>query len=414
MKTRFTLVIFLVVLSLGMVGCWDYIEYENMVQVTAVGNDFNPKTRDSIFIIQYIPTSKSSQMGGSGSSNAPPGKNPAAVHSARAKTIYEASSNLQQAIFKRLFYGYLRVYIIGADAARNDLLDIMELIDRTPLIRSNTYLLFTPGTAEDAISTFDAMSGSSSEEIFNLIISASQTGAAYPVTVQDFEAMLAVPGLEATAPRILTVSKESKPEPKGGTEDGIKYDPERAGAHRIAGLAVFKGAKLAGWMNAKESQGFGVITGKKSHPYKVSQQTGRTDTAEVLYYRISKSKSKIKVRLEDKHPAFEVNISVTGDLRKYYSNKGSDFLDPREVRMMEKKLADSVRSDVEAALKRGQKELKSDVFGFGFALFRENPKLWRSTYEANWDKVFPDVPIHIQVSAKIINTGSNLRKLEVK
>ena len=81
---------------------------------------------------------------------------------------------------------------------------------------------------------------------------------------------------------------------------------------------------------------------------------------------------------------------------------------------MEEKLSESIRSDIEAALKKGQKDLESDIFGFGFALFRKDWKLWRTEYEKNWDKIFPDVPVTINVQAKITNTGTNNRRMFVR
>lgn len=109
-----------------------------------------------------------------------------------------------------------------------------------------------------------------------------------------------------------------------------------------------------------------------------------------------------------------MDVKIVADLRKYYSTKGSEFLSPEEVELIENKLSESIRSDIEAALVKCQEEFKSDIFGFGFALFRKNPKLWQTEYAKKWDDVFPYTQVYINVDTKVINTGTNIRKLNLK
>lgn len=413
MKKKFLLsmfILFPVVLS----GCWDYVEYEDMIQVTAIGIDFDKESNETTLSVQYIPTTKGQKNQGTEGSGSQSDKK-GIVHSATDRTLYEALSKLQQVIFKRLFYGYLKVMVIGEDAAKYNMMDIMELLDRTSAIRNTAYMVITPGRAEDAISTFDpALVGSSAEEIYNLINISADTGAAFPVSIQEFTAMLAVGGLEAAAPRVITVSPIPQLNIKGGTDGNIRFDEEREGDRRVAGMAAFKGDKFVGWLDEKESLGLGWITGKNILAYKTSEVSEGADTENIFYYRLSNSKGKIKVQMDNGKPVFQVDVKVTADLRKYYSNKGSEYISPEEVSVMEKKLSDSIRSDIEAALMKGQKELKSDIFGFGFALFRKDPKLWQTEYEEKWKEVFPDIPINVNVDTKIINTGTNIRRLIIK
>ena len=109
-----------------------------------------------------------------------------------------------------------------------------------------------------------------------------------------------------------------------------------------------------------------------------------------------------------------MDVNVTAEMRKYYDNKGSDFLSPDIVNSIEKKLSDSILSDIHASLTKAQKELKSDIFGFGFALFRKSPNLWQTKYENKWNDIFPNITVYINVNSKIINTGTNIKKLDLK
>ncbi|MEM5768220.1 MAG: Ger(x)C family spore germination C-terminal domain-containing protein, partial [Bacillota bacterium] len=155
------------------------------------------------------------------------------------------------------------------------------------------------------------------------------------------------------------------------------------------------------------------IRGKKIHAYKVSEATGET-AVDQLYFRILESKSAIKVRLENGRPTVAVTIGVKADLRKYYGHEGADFLFGEALDHIEEKLAESVRGDVEAALKRGQGDLRTDIFGFGFALYRKYPRVWKEEFLEQWRDIFPDIPVTVQINAKVVNVGITTRKLYIK
>ncbi|HEX3030554.1 MAG TPA: Ger(x)C family spore germination protein [Clostridia bacterium] len=412
MKKRYILLALAVIIQIILPGCWDYMEYEQMAHVIAVGVDFSVDTGNFTTSIQHIPSIKSGNTG-TGSSKSSPNQ-VGSVHTATDKTFYGCLAKLQQVVALKMFYGYQKVMVIGKEAAENKLSDILELHDRSPMPRNTAYLVFVSGKAQNTLATLDADSSiSSGQEIFNLINLSPLSNSSYPITVQDFLEMLSIGGLEATAPYITTTAKDNEaPEAKGGKEGPYELDIQREGDQIITATAVFKSDRFIGLLNNKENLGYGWITGKAIKPYKTSMVSGSTEN--VLYYHIGKSKSKIKVKLIEGKPVIHVSVNTVGNLTKYYGGKGSEFLSPEQINDAEKKLSESIRSDIEAALAKAQKEYKSDIFGFGFALFRKSPKLWRNVYEKKWEDTFPDILVNIKVKTKIINTGSNIRKLDIK
>jgi spore germination protein KC len=415
LRKKFFLLILSIFITITVSGCWDYTEYENMAQVISSGVDYNKETNEMTVTMQYIPSSRTSKGSGTESSGSVSMKN-GIVNSVTDKTFYGAITKLQQVIMKKLFYGYQKVFVIGEDAAKYKMLDLIEFFDRTPSVRTTVDIVITSGKAEKVLS-IDDPSGivSIGDQLYEQINATGPTGTAYPVTMQDFSAMLAIGGLEATAPRVIsTVEKSQGPIAEGGTSGNTRFDDKMKGDLMISGTAAFKEDKLVGWLNDKESMGFGWITGKKMLAYKVSETSEDGNSEDILYFRINKSKSKIKVDLINNMPVIHVNIKTTADLRKYYSKKGSEFFTPKEMERVEKKLSDSIQSDVEAALGKGQKQLESDIFGFGFEFFRKYPSLWKTKYEKEWPDIFPDIPVYVNVDSKIINTGTTIKKFILK
>ena len=415
MKIKILLLALLMVFQLFLPGCWDYSEYEALAQVIGIGFDFNNESNEVTVTVQYIPTMKSEKSTSEGNSKYSAGIQ-GIIHSATDKTVYGAFAKLQQVIFKQLFLGYVKVVVFGEEAAKYKILDIIDHLDRAPTIRETAYIVVSQGKAEETLSTLDASySLASSQQIFNLIELSKNTGATFPITLLNFTQMLAISGLEPTAPRIITTpTKQNMSEDKSSSAANVKSDERHEGDQRLEGIAVFKEDKLVGWLNAKESLGYGWISGKEITAYKTSEVSDEANTEDILYYRIRKSSRKIKAEIDNGKPIISVDVSVISDLRKYYTNKGSDFLTPQEISIMEKKLANSIRSDITASLMKGQKELKSDIYGFGFELFRKDPKLWQTEYKKKWESTFPNVPTNINVDVKIINTGTNIKKLDVK
>jgi len=75
-------------------------------------------------------------------------------------------------------------------------------------------------------------------------------------------------------------------------------------------------------------------------------------------------------------------------------------------------MAEVIRNDIKMAL-NGAQFLKTDVFGFGFAFYREKYDLWKEM-EDNWDEIFASLPVEIEVEAKIrkiglVNKGPDIR-----
>lgn len=410
MRKKTLLLLLIISLSFAS-GCWDYTEYEKLAPVFGIAVDFDKKTGETTVAQQYlIPKGGGKGPEGGGASSTKTGL----VYSATAKSLYEAITKLQQVVVERIFYGYLNVYVVGEETAKYNLKDQIELIDRTPAIRDIAYFIVTPGKAEKVLSTVDEnIASTSSQQIVSLLNNAKSTGAAFPVTIHDATEVLAIEGWELTVPCIISTAQDST-KSEVGTEDGIHLDEKYKGGFRAAGMAAFKGDKLVGWLNPKETIGLGWITGKPLTVYKVSTQPEGTDVAQILYFRILKSGGKIKVKLVNNEPVIYVNVSASADLRKYFSQSGSDYIDPKEIKKVETLLADSIRSDIQAALTKGQNELQSDIFGFGFAFFRKYPRLWKSDYAKIWPEIYPDIPVEVTVKTKILNTGTNIRKLIVK
>lgn len=420
-KTR----LFLTILTLLVffTGCWDYTEYQQLAQMYSIGIDFKKQTGEITLTLQYISTSESK---GERISESVSG----AVYSAKGKTIIDALTKLQQVTSGRIFFSYLQVIVIGEEAARYIMKDILSNFDRTPSIRSSVYLVIVPGRAEGVISTVDPFNPiASGKKIHNLLSTYDSGGSVFPVTLHEYSQMMFKEGLEPVAPKIISTAftntaMEDSGEALGGTYEDVRLHIEKKGNFAATGMAAFKGDNFVGWLNAKESLGLSWIKGKRVTTYKSTKTNqeldsdtnyssnvhSEVDVTKILYFYITSSKSKVMVQLNNGKPEINIKLKIQADLRKYYNDNGTEYITPDIISSMESKLESSIKSDITAAIKKGQKELNSDIFGFGFSLYRQHPKEWHESYAKIWNDIFSDLSVNVDVDAKVNNTGTNIRK----
>lgn len=434
---RKNFVIFLLILSLMFsTGCWDYKEFDTLAMVEVLGFDCNSDASEVTVTLRYlIPGGANSQTGGGGSKSSPT----SAVVKATGASLDDALTEIQQAVGKKLFFGYMQEVILGNSAAKQIVMDIIGYFDRSPNIRTSAYLAVTPQSAEEVLSVYDPnVSESPGKNIHNLINQGIDTGQAYPVSIQDFEEDIVKKGVEAAAPEITAItssgasSNSSAGSSSGASSNGsagssnanstssavsgdeksntVVLTDQKKGYFKINGMAAFFGDKLAGWLDESQSVGLGLIRGQKLNNYEVVRTSAENIIDNTIIFRVTRSKCKIKIEFVNGKPVADIDVYVEADLRKFSKNIDIDFFTPEVMDMLDKKLADNVKNELNDSLQKGQKELKTDVFAVGFSFYRQNPKLWHSKYEKDWEKMFPDLPIHLSVTAKVIDTGTNIQK----
>ncbi|MPM05330.1 Spore germination protein B3 [bioreactor metagenome] len=415
MKTkRFLSLFLLIIFLLPLTGCWDYHDFDDLTLVSAMGFDMEEGTNEITVTVQYyIPGAGNVNGSGGGLSKLPMA---GGAVKATGKTIADAILKIQESRRKTLFYGYLNVIVLGENAAKNITKEVIGFADRTPSVRATAYLAVAEGKAEDVLCTADpGIATSVGKNIYELIDCANQSGAAYPVSIEDFAEKVATTGTQPVAPRVtvfITKQLENEnPDESKEDEKPVKVISMNEGYQIVDGMAAFMDFKLVGWLNAKESTGLSWITDHKLKIYESvnMEPSSDVDIRNVIIFNIKNSKSKIKVKIEDDKPKITVSTEIEADMRKYYPG-GDEKLTSDALSNLEKKLADNVASEIMETIKKSQKDLDSDVCNFGFAFYRKYPKLWHEKYEKDWKDIYSEVPINVEVTAKIQNTGSTIIK----
>jgi len=390
------LIIFLQVLC---IGCWDQRDINNVAIITVLGFDriTDEDGVDKWQVSTLVMQAGKAETGGGGGGGTGSGSKPEIVWRGKGLTIFEAIRDFTKRSPRVPFFGDAYSVIIGERAAREELLEIIDYLNRLRQQRPGTFIMVTKG---DAASLFEAepeASISVSRQLKELAENnANSTGIARGVSLLDFTANLLSSDRDPAAPELRMINPKEK---RAGDLAGP------AKAVLVEGLGLFKDAKLVGWLDKEETIGYNLITHKIDNgdiAIRVMRE-GKWFT-----YIAEKSKPKIKVTLSE--DTLEVKLTI--NLKGIISEANGVDIAAKEIESLEQTISEQIAQMILKTIEtvRGY---ESDCLGFSEELHRYNPKDW-DKIKPHWRKTFLDAKIDIQVNASVENTGRLGQRLELK
>jgi len=382
-------------------GCWSSKEIDVLAFATSAGVDRNAETDSPIVTVRIV---KPEAIATGGQVGLSPERAFWTV-SSEGRTVFEATRNLLQLSPKRIFGGHGRLLVIGEDAARQGVQAYLDFIDRDGETRRAVHMLIVRGeTAQKFLEAEFELSPAADLGLETQLAGGRAGMGTIAVTLNEFLIALETPGLEPVASAAEIVVK---------IPGGIAGEVERSevkSSPQVGGTAVFRGDRLVGWLDPLDTRGLMWVTGRVvSTVVVVPCPTG---DGEDVTLEILKAKAKMEVDVRGDSPTVSVFVDVGAALAELeaYINP----LDwPGSVDQLQALLADAVEGEIRSCLHKCQVELGADVFGFGAAIYRSSPAVWRRI-EGSWDDMFPLVPVRISVRAEIRRSGVSGRSLRIR
>ncbi|AFM01060.1 MULTISPECIES: Ger(x)C family spore germination protein [Desulfitobacterium] len=368
-------------------GCWSHQELNEIGVVSAMGLDLSEQGKLRLTVEVINPqayTTKGQQS-----------KTSTRILTSEGETLFEVARDLMTKSGDRLFYPHNQVIVIGEDLARAGLLPALDFLERDPEIRLFTWIMLTEGKAEEIIRAPSKESLVSAMHLKLLVEDYKSTSKGIPKNILDFTNMIYTEGIEPTLGKIKFYEEKGEPT-----------------FHMIGGGA-FKEDKLIAWLDAEEARGYlwvhndikgGIIT---AHTMEGVKKTNRAEGSSGLEGRLSfeiiRAKSRVKPVLEGEKLRFVIDINVTCNLGERTDN--NEAVTKENFKELEAILSQAVIGEVQVVLEKAQKELNSDILGFGLATQRKYPDYWNQ-HKDNWEKIFPDLDVEILVKAVVDDPGS--------
>ncbi|MCH7320473.1 Ger(x)C family spore germination protein [Solibacillus sp. MA9] len=389
----------LLILSPILMGCWDKRELNELGITLAIGID---KVEDEYQVtVQVVVPSEITMKTGTG-------RSPVTLFQENGKTVYEAFRKITKSSPRKIYPGHLRMLVLGEDLAEEGIAKSLDLLSRDRELRSDFFVAIAKDmTAEEVLNVSTPIESIPANKMFNTLQTSEASWAATNgIKLDELIASMTSSGREAVLTGILVTGDQEKGSSKQNVESitpsaRIKYDE----------LAVFKKDKLVGWLTEREGRGYNDIVNEvQSSVTTISCPEEGKATIEII-----QMDSKMKGKINNGEPEVDVNIKVKGNVGEVECQ--INLNDQKTIVELEKITEKEMEEIINQAIETVQKQYKSDIFGFGEAIHRSNPKEWKKMKE-QWNEKFPELTANVKVDVELVHTGtvgnSFLEKIEVK
>ena len=363
-------------------GCWDRTELKQLGIVLGVAVDKDPDSGEFIVSTQMLrPGAISTQM--------PNTEKPVEKVVTSGKTIFEAIRKSNLEFDRKGFYAHTKVIVIGEDLAKDGLLPVLDFFQRGKEIRGYVFVCIAKNAQ--------------ASEILGI-----ESGGIQPIPAIRLRDMIEDTRFELKGVKInlLNFYKESIGsgiEPVVGV---LKVEKDKFSKKHVkmSGGAVFNKDKLVGYLNEHQTIGYRwckseVESGAVSIPSPVNEN--RYESVEV-----KKADTTIKPKVKGKEISFTIHVEGEGIIteQEVMTSLEDSTKKLEHMKKTEEKMNKQIEKEIKLAIEKAQKEFHSDIFGFGRALTKEEPKVWNEV-KKDWNDRFAEAPYTVNVHFKINSTG---------
>lgn len=356
-------------------------EVEKIGLVLAIGYDLTPENKYKL-TVQVLKPEKESSQGMGTSSTGKQVSSDVVIFSSMGDTPYDAANKMSEDYGRSLFFGHSEYLVIGKKLAESGLYLVSDTILRGQQARPDNILLLAQNTASQILAFEPSDEDIPAMSVKNLIKLQSIRGLAPVISRLEFVNALS----SKTAAPILGII-------------GIEQDTSKGAAFKLSGTGIFRKDKLIGFLNADETRGLQWIKGKVKDGTITAKYS---DGGKITFFLINAA-SKIKPVIEGDNITIKITIKTTSNILEM-SAKLDPMKDPKIMDDLAKLESEAIEKEVRLALNAAQEKFDADIFDFGGFIHREYPEEW-SKLESNWDDVFPNINIEVDVISSLKAPG---------
>lgn len=372
-------------------GCWNYRELNQLAITTGIAID---KEEDNYVMTIMIANSK--KPGGSSDSNQPS----TAVYEGKGKTMYEAIKHASLNVSKQIYLGHIDILLFSEEIAKNDMQYVIDFIFRYPQTRNNFLLaLVRDGKAGDVLKIATPLETFPSQNIArNLEITEKLQGLVYTVEYNQFVKDLIEEGMNPVLPGISVIGDVEE----GNKEENVEQS-EPSTYLRLEPMALFRDNQFLTWSNEDQSKGINVLNNKINTLGVVVPCENGTVVTEVINL-----KSSFEVNAQEKK--VKIKVKAIGGIQELSCKL--DLEDSKIIEEIEKKDNEMITQYIKEALLLAQ-EYKTDIFGFGNAVYKKEPNYFKEIKETWNEEIFPNLQPEIEVDLHLTAKGTINSDIEV-
>lgn len=365
----------LILSQVFLTGCWNYREIDTLAIIAGFAIDKGEQGHKYHLTFEMLDFSSGGIKQGS--------VKPRLLET-EGDTIFDAVRNAIKKSEKKFFFSHFKVVVISQDLAREGIAPLMDWLTRDSEPRNTADLVISKEkTARDILFQKAATSPIVSYEIDKALendalhLSKAPMGRLY----QAID-MLYGNGVSLSLPAIAVSSSQSGDTPE------------------LDGTAVFKKDKLIGYLSGDETKNFLFVENKiKGGLLLVSKETKDKNIA----LEILDSHTEVTPQITGGKLSMHISIQTKTALGDVESPR--DYETEEGIKALETAAGRELAAGIGALISKVQRQYDSDIFGFGKAVYQDDPQRW-SEIKSKWDEMFQTLPVTVSVQIKIQNTAT--------
>ncbi|SMO72129.1 Ger(x)C family spore germination protein [Melghirimyces algeriensis] len=366
-------------------GCWSRRELDTLGLATGAGID---QTENGYRVsVQVVNPEQIAETGGQGP--------PVTTLQTEADTLFECLRKLTIKSPRKAYFSHFRMIVISEEVSRKGVRDILDFFSRDHETRTDFFIVIAKKTpALDVLSHFTHIQKIPSQKLFDSLTTSQEAWA--PTVGVQLDQLITDIVSEGKEPVLTGVYVQGKNEIGNKEENIRRIHPPALLAYTP--LGVLKKDRLVGWLNERESIGYNyALNNVKNTVGDVPCPKGGKLVIEVV-----RSKGDIRGSVENGVPHGKINIQVEGNIGEVSCQ--IDLNDAQTYYELEKRAEQRIKKYVLSSIKKS-KQLQSDIFGFGDAIYRDNPRYWKKI-KKDWDQRYPQLKVDVQVDVKLQGSGT--------
>ncbi|WPX08093.1 Ger(x)C family spore germination protein [Anaerocellum danielii] len=426
-KRRTFLAILLVFLAFFLSGCWDRVEIEDRGYILALGVDkYDPSDLNKYESSEYIdldrktqkfsseqqkPDIKTDQKGIDPQTKRkvkpplPSSKNEykfaVTVLFPNLRTIgkdskpdeqmrflFVTSTNnvvgvrnyLEREINKRLYYGYLKVVVLGRDLVEEPgyVREVLDGLNREGDIPQNTFLLVSETTARDVLNTMPLVQPVTGIHLFEISKNASIYGRIIDTPLSE----------------VVNNFINSNCAVISRVEPGIE-------TLKVSGAAVFKNFRFVGWLDEKQLQVYKLLMGKAKHTFIDDLKYKSTHVPFIT----TEIQTKKKIKSEKGRLKIVYNLRIEGEVIEFVFKSGYKVLDDPMRKYIQNELNNIIKKRANELIYLLKYRYNADVLGIGDFISKRRAKDWKKL-KKNWDDELKKIDIEVIPDVRLRRSGT--------
>lgn len=363
------LILFLLLITIFLIGCWDYREIEDMLIVSALTIDIDEKSNEYIVNIEVADIEASS----SDISISP------IIMESKGETIAEAIRNVLSISTKRLNGSHATTIILSKSAAERGLSPVIDWVDRN----LETRLTIHPFVSK--------------EETAKEIILGEKNKA--KMRILQFEKIMRTTKHLAKSPHeeAYRVSNQIANREVHPVLPTVSLAPINDSSYiNFEGAAYFYGDKLSGFLDPMDTMKYLFITNQVNGGMLVIP-TGK-DPLDKVTLDIHKSQTKLEINFNEDSIDFIININPTVSISAI--DNSVDYVNKNGRKELISLANSHLEGEVETFITDFQADPGIDIFDFGNKIKKRHPRIWRSI-EGKWEDIFKESNIIVSSNIRI-------------